>query len=360
MILAAVFEFLARNWALVAIVFTIALLVLIPTYVFLRYVPIALNIMRSTRELPLGRNPLDFERLLGEPITFTAFDGLRLSGMMIRAAADVPRRGMIVFAHEYCSDMYSCARYCRPLRDAGYDIFTFDFRGHGQSDCDQGYTPRQWISEREVYDLRGAIAHVEDWLRRRGYPVEIGLMGVSRGACASILLAAENRDIRALVCDGAYSTDNCVEYFMKRWAYIFASVRVVYENHHPAFWRVLRWVMMRFAQRDFGCKLPSVRLALMRMAPRPIAFVHGERDSYLPIEQGRLLYAVAPQPKFFWAAPGAKHNQAVVLHPEKYAQLTTEFFDRYLARVAGFEPLPVPPQSVSVDPVPATQTVDRA
>lgn len=325
-------EVLQRNWALVVIASTVVILLVVPALVIMKYVRISLNIMRTTKP-PLSRNPLDFARLVGEPVDFTAYDGLQLSGVLIRANRDVPRRGMIVFAHEFCSDMYSCARYCRPLHEVGYDVFAFDFRGHGESDNDEDYSPRQWVSDREIADMRGAIAWVSDWLERHQYAREIGLLGISRGACAGILAAEENPDISVIVSDGAFSTDRTIEHFMKRWAYIFAKVRIVYENHHPAFWKFLRWSMMHFARREFRCTFPSVRKAIKRMTPRPMLFIHGEKDSYLPVEQSRLLYALASQPKHLWIAPGARHNQAAVLHAELYAKLTVGFFDRYLARL---------------------------
>lgn len=325
-----IYDFFARNWALAAIGSTIVVLVVIPTLVILKYVRISLNIMRTTKP-PLARNPLDFEPVAGEPVSFPAFDGLRLAGMIVPGNPDRPRRGMIVFAHEFCSDMQSCARYCRALLAVGYDVFTFDFRGHGSSAVEAGYTPRQWVTEREVYDMRGALAFVRSWLEERGLPTEVGVVGISRGACAAILAAEETPQVRALVADGAFSTDTTIEYFMKRWAYIFARVRVVYENHPPAFWRFLRWSMMHCARREFGCRFPSVRKAISRMAPRALLFIHGEKDSYLPVEQSRRLFALAGQPKFLWIAPGARHNQAAALHPERYAQITVSFFDRHLA-----------------------------
>ena len=329
---------LVRNWALVAMVTTVIILIILPILIVLKYVRISLNIMRSTKP-PLTRNPLDYSPLTGELVDFTAYDGLRLCGMIIHANPLVSRRGLVVFAHEFCSDMGSCARYCRPLQQAGYDVFTFDFRGHGQSEQDLGYTPRQWISNREIDDIRGALAFVEQWLEERNYPPEIGLFGISRGACAGIIAAAENRHIRVIVADGAFSTDRTIEYFMKRWAYIFAKVRFVYEHHHPAFWKFLRWSMMHFAKREFKSTFPSVRKAIMRMSPRPILFIHGERDSFLPVEQSRLLYALAAQPKHLWIAPGARHNQAAILHQKLYSSLTVSFFDQYLA---GIKPEPKP------------------
>ena len=329
-----IIDALLRNWAIVAISLTITTLVVLPILILLKYVRISLNIMRTTQP-PLTRNPLDYEKLTGEPVDFPAYDGLRLAGMMIPARKDVSRRGMIVFAHEFCSDMHSCARYCRPLVNIGYDVLTFDFRGHGQSPDQPDYTPRQWVSDREVDDMRGALAFAEEWLEHRGLPQEIGVFGISRGACAAIVVAAEDPRVKALVVDGAFSTDTSIEYFMKRWAYIFAKVRVVYENHHPAFWRFLRWTMMAIASREFKCRFPSVRKAIQRMTPRPMLFIHGEKDSYLPVEQSRLLYALAGQPKSLWIAPGARHNQAAVVHPAEYAALTTAFFDRHVGHVVS-------------------------
>jgi len=343
----SVVDALSRNWAIVAIASTIVTLCLVPALVIARYVRIAMNILRSTRP-PLARSPLDYARLEGEPLSFPAYDGLRLAGMLVRASPSRPRRGAVIFAHEYCSDMHSCARYCRPLREAGYDVFTFDFRGHGQSESEPGYTPRQWVTDRELHDMRGAVAYLDAWLERSGLPREIGLFGISRGACAAILVAAECPNVRAIVADGAFSTDRTIEWLMRRWAYIFARVRVVYENHPPDFWRFLRWAMLSCARREFGCTFPSVVKAIQRMKPRPILFIHGEKDSYLPVAQSRLLYALAGQPKYLWVAPGARHNQAAVVHPQLYARITVDFFDRHLA---ARPPAPGPVRTSPAEPV---------
>jgi pimeloyl-ACP methyl ester carboxylesterase len=328
-----VLDVLVANWALVVIASTITTLIVVPTIIILKYVRISLNIMRTTTP-PLSHGPLDYARPVGEPVSFPAYDGLPLAGMLIRAPRETPTRGLIVYAHEFCSDMHACARYCRPLQQAGYDILTFDFRGHGQSQAPPGYTPRQWITDRDLDDMRGAAAFAERWLTAQNRPPQFGVFGISRGACAAILIARENPNIATIVADGAFSTDTTIEYFMRRWAYIFARVRFVYENHPPVFWRFLRWSMMHFARREFRCRFPSVRKSIRRMSPRPMLFIHGERDSYLPVEQSRRLYALAPQPKYLWIAPDARHNQAVVRHPDAYRQITTAFFNRHLAGTA--------------------------
>lgn len=336
-------EYIARNWALVSMLLTVTFLVVTARLILRKYVRIMVNIIRDTPP-PFAMGPLDFERIDGERATFRAFDNLNLCGMFLYGDHGGRPKGMVIFAHEFSSDMYSCARYCRPLLAAGYDVFSLDFRGHGESSGEPGYQPRQWPSDREVSDMLGAIAYVEDWLERRGRPVEIGLFGISRGAGAAILAAQNNPAVRAIITDGAFSSDTTLESLMKRWAYIFAKVRFVYENHPPQFWRFLRWLLMRECRRTLKCTFPSVRKSLRRMAPpKAMLFIHGERDSYIPVEQSQLLYEQAPGPKSLWVVPEAKHNQSVVVRPDYYASRTVAFLDEHLARPiteAGDEPGP--------------------
>jgi pimeloyl-ACP methyl ester carboxylesterase len=333
LVLAGAWEIISHNWALSSILLTLLLLVVIPTLILAKYVRICLNIISDT-EPPLSMSQLCFDRLPGEERDFYATDGVRLRGIFMHPPPDVPRRGLVLFAPEFKSDRHSCARYCRPLIEAGYDVFSFDFRGHGQSAHEEGYTPRQWASDREHADILGAIGYLEHWLEEMGRPPEIGVFGISRGACAAIVAAADRASIRAVITDGAFSSDRTLEHLMKRWAKIFAKVRIVYENHPPEFWRFLRWCLFLTCRVKFRCVYPSVRKTLMTLSPRPMLFIHGERDSYIPVQQSRMLYALGPQPKFLWIVPGAKHNQSVDVRPAEYARRTVEFFDRYLARRA--------------------------
>ncbi len=318
-----------RNWAALAIALTCLSLIVFVVLLLGKYVRICLNIFVDTPP-PLSMGPVDYLRLEGEIVRFRSFDGTSLRGMHLKASAGKPYKGTIVFCHEYGSDMYSCARYTRPLIDTGYDVFTFDFRAHGQSSSHPGYKPLQWPSDKELEDVLGACAYMESVLAGEGKPTQIGLFGISRGAGAGILAAASDPNIKALVCDGAFSTETTITALMKRWAYIFARVKLVYENHPDAFWKFLFWWMMRFAQPKLKRRFPSVRKALRDMQPRPVFFIHGQRDSYIRVDQTYLLYAEAPSPKYLWIAEGAKHNQAVILSPKPYAERTVAFFRRYL------------------------------
>jgi pimeloyl-ACP methyl ester carboxylesterase len=320
----------SRHWAALAIGLTCLSLVVFVVLLLAKYVRICLNIFVDTHP-PLAMGPLDFQPVHGEIARFRSFDGVSLRGMHLTTPNRAARKGTIVFCHEFKSDMYSCARYARPLIEAGFDVFTFDFRGHGDSSCTRDYRPLQWPSDREVEDVLGACAYVESMLAAEGRPTRIGVFGVSRGAGAALLAAASDPNIAAIVCDGAFSTSETLAALMKRWAYIFATVRLVYENHPDAFWRFLAWLLMRFAQPKLHRHFPSVRKALMDMQERPIFFIHGRRDSYIRTDQAELLLEAAPAPKYLWIVEDAKHNQSVITQPRQYAARTIAFFRKYLA-----------------------------
>jgi len=322
---------MARNWALTSIIATIVLLVVICLLVIGKYVRIALNILQET-PLPLAMKVRDFRPIAGEDVEFWAADGIRLRGTIIlRPNRSTPPRGMIVFAPEFKNSRETAARYCRALWEAGYDLFAFDFRNQGESAEESGYTPRQWPSDREISDIRGAFAFIEDWLRQHGRPIEYGLFGTSRGAGAGILAAAHRPNVKAIVSDSGFSPDRVLEHYFRHYAEVFATFEVLYRNHPPEFWRFLRWCVFAACRWKFGCSYPSVQKALGGMRPRPILFIRGARDSYINESQSRLLYAVAPQPRFLWIVPSAKHNQAVVVAPSEYGRRTVEFFDFFLA-----------------------------
>jgi len=340
-------RWIGQNWAALAIAATCLSLLVFVTLLLAKYVRICLNIFVDTHP-PLSMGPLDFRRLEGEQVRFRSFDGTSLRGMHLDTPNRAGRKGTIVFCHEFGSDMYSCARYARPLIDAGFDVFTFDFRGHGESSCPGRYRPLQWPSDKELGDVLGACAYVESALEAEGLPPRVGVFGVSRGAGAALLAAATDPNIRVVVCDGAFSTDTTIIALMKRWAYIFARVKLVYENHPESFWKALLWLLMRFGQPKMGCRFPSVRKALRDMQPRPILFIHGQKDSYIREEQTRLLYELAPEPKYLWIVENAKHNQSVIVRPREYAARTIAMFRKYLAEEAVDERQIASPASAEV------------
>lgn len=324
--------------------------------IFRRYVRIALNILDDYSPLPENGNGNGYGLARGEEMCFRASDGHRLQGVLMRRRGGGAPRGMVIFAHEFGSVRDSCMRYCESLLDAGFDLFSFDFRGHGRSAPETGYRPRHWTSDREKADMLGAIAHATSWLEEQGRPRTVGLFGISRGAGAAILAADESPDVRAIVVDGAFSSDTLIEYMLKRFATTFARIQVVARNHPPVVWRVLRWMLFRDCARRFNCRFPSLRRVVPRLKETPILFIHGERDSYIPVAQSEELHRLAQGPKELWIIPGAKHNQGALTAPREYARRIAAFYEAHLAapaaRPAGAATVrfQLPPITAGVEP----------
>ena len=246
--------------------------------------------------------------------------------MLVRGRGLQSGQATIIFCHEFGATKNSCLRYCNGLLDAGFDIFTFDFRNHGNSSHQLDYTPRQWPTEKEVGDVLGACAFVKS-LYSQGQP--IGLFGISRGGGAGIIAAGQTDVIQAIVTDGVFSTDWVVETNVERWAEIFVRTHVLYRRVRQVR-RFFRWMLIHVAEVKLKCRFPSVRKVAKKMAARPIFFIHGKKDSYVRAEQANRFYEQAQEPKFLWIVPKAGHNQAVEVAGRLYSRRVLAFFEQYL------------------------------
>lgn len=62
---------------------------------------------------------------------------------------------------------------------------------------------------------------------------------------------------------------------------------------------------------------------------RPMLFIHGDADSYVPYTMLRPLYDAKPQPKEMWIAPDSQHARAFRDHPDEYTNVVKCFLDKY-------------------------------
>ena len=318
---------LAQHWLTLVLVGVATAAVIAFLSMLARYLRLAVNMFLDI-PLPMTANLNDYTPPEGEITSFPSRDGHMLRGMFIERPAGVSDRGTIIFCHEYASDMLSAGRYARALVDAGYTVFTFDFRGHGQSAIPPHYEPRHWPSHHEVNDVLAALAYVKT--RREIRRTGVGIFGISRGASVAAIAAALNPAVRCLVLDGTFSTDYSIEELMRRWAEIFAE-RVGSATHPDFVYRFFRAMTLFYVELKCRCRYPSTRKALTALGPTPALFISGERDTYVRPEQTRTLYAAKPGEKDIWICPDAKHNQAVATDPKTYADKIASFFDRHLA-----------------------------
>ncbi|MCD4686395.1 MAG: lysophospholipase, partial [Anaerolineae bacterium] len=149
--------------------------------------------------MPLMRrrepDPPDHPRDHGLPcddVTFTSRDGLQLGGWWLPAES---AWGTVIMCPGQNGSMDKDVPQALPLHCAGFNVLMFDFRAHGRS---EGETVT--IGALEQADLFGAL----DYLAAEYDITRVGVLGLSMGAGVTLMVAAQDTRIVALVVDGAY------------------------------------------------------------------------------------------------------------------------------------------------------------
>ncbi len=238
--------------------------------------------------------------------------------------------GVLVYCHEFLSDRWSYLPYIDHLRDVGYDIFSFDFRNHGESESQPDYEPLQWVSDREVRDLRGALRYLRS--RPDRDPAGFGLFGVSRGGTAALFAAADEPDVWGVITDGAFPTRGTMVPYIVRWAEIYVPAEWLRSLMPHWVYEILAWIARRSSERRLGCRFQNVESAVSRLAPRPWLMIHGLRDAYIGPDIARSLFAYGDGPKDLWLVADAKHNRCRQTEPVAYAERVLAFLAAYAPR----------------------------
>ncbi len=235
------------------------------------------------------------------PVDFVAEDGVTLRGWWL------PRAGtdrVVIASTGHRGLKTDLLGIGSGLWRAGNNVLLYDFRGCGESDL----VPLS-VGFHEQRDLRAAVRYA----RARVAGARLGLMGYSMGAALSLLVAAEDDGILAVVADSAFATLSDVVAAAYGRRRLPASPLIGLSDRYNG-WR-------------YGYRYGALRPidAVGQLAPRPLLIIHGSQDNVTPVEHAHRLYAAAGEPKELWIAKGVQHCGAY-------------FFDRehYVARIAAF------------------------
>lgn len=258
----------------------------------------------------------------GELIKFTSTDGKLLHGSYFHTTA-TKRLGILVFSHEYLANRWSFQVYADGVREAGFDVFAFDYRNHGDSEDDTSHPSLPWLTDREVMDLEAAL----DYLRSRPDYDQMGvaLMGVSRGGSTSLAMASKRSDVWAVITDGAFPTVGTLMPYMIRFAELYVRLGFIVKRLPHFVYRFVAYRGLIYAQKKYGCEFLNLESMIGRISPRPWLAIHGLSDNYITPEVARRMFQIGREPKELWMVPKAKHNRSQQLFPEEYRKRITEF-----------------------------------
>jgi fermentation-respiration switch protein FrsA (DUF1100 family) len=233
------------------------------------------------------------------PMEFQAADGTGLFAWFMPARGEA--RGTILYLHGNAQNISTHFHNVAWMPAAGFNVLALDYRGYGGS---QGEPTLEGVQLDIDAAMRALLA------RPDVDPARIIIFGQSLGGALAIHYAAHSDyrgNVRAIVVDSAFSDyrrivrDKAASFFLT-WPFQWLLPQTVDNNFSPA---------------------ASVRA----VAPIPLLFIHGERDSVVPLEHSKRLYARAAEPKELWVVPDAGHIQAV-RHKDVRRRLT-EFLRRH-------------------------------
>lgn len=231
---------------------------------------------------------VDYPNLGAEDLVVEGTSGARLTGRLFRGRT----KATVVLVHGYGGNQDEMLPIAESLHDAGFTVFTYDQRGCGGSSGDITF------GAREQDDLISVVDHL---VTRSDVDAEkIGVFGFSMGGASTILAAARDQRIKAVVADSAWSD-------VRRW--LRPSVRDVFVHPRDPF----SALSLKLAEHRIGIDLDALRPvdAIARLSPRPILLIHGTADEAVWPAESERNFEAAANPKELVLVPDVEHGGTV-------------------------------------------------
>jgi len=247
---------------------------------------------KDVHELPIG------------DVSFYNRRGNLISGWLAIHSPMVP---VIILTHGTPGNRVSMIQRAAFLYNHGYNVLLFDFQSYGRS---QGTISTLGMVESE--DILAAIDYLHA-LPDTAHS-KIGVLGLSMGATAAALAAANTHAISALVLESCPVDATRVPGDVPDDAAREADKQVV--------------------EKVYGVDITKARpIDVVGNLPEHPAlfFINGDADNTTPLSGMQELFQTAGDPKQFWVVPTADHAQSFDVDTTGYIAKVDTFFDTYLS-----------------------------
>ncbi|KGH88688.1 alpha/beta hydrolase [Oenococcus oeni] len=244
----------------------------------------------------------------GERVTIKN-DGLKLDAYYLPAGKATNKTVIII--HGFRRNKTGMKAYTDMFANLGYNTLTVDNRGHGKS---QGhYVGFGWLDKGDV----------EAWIRyliSKNKNVEIVPFGISMGGATVAMMSGDSlpSNVKALIEDSGYTS---VE------AEITYEAKAMYNLPQKPFVSTVSLISKLFAGYSYT---EASSIKQVEKNTRPMLFMHGGADSYVPTKMVYQLYNADKDPeKQLWIAPNSGHVQGFGDHPSAYTAQIKKFLNLY-------------------------------
>lgn len=226
--------------------------------------------------------------------------------------AEVRTTDTVIIAHGYKGNGETMSSYARMFHELGYNVLLPDNRAHGSSAGK--YITFGWL------DRLDYLNWIDKIIEKNGRNSRIVLFGVSMGGATVEMVSGETlpEQVRAIIADCGYSNiGDELSYLLKR------------TFHLPKYPFVPAVNLINHRRQGFDLKSVS-SVDQLKKNTRPIFFIHGEKDVYVPAEMLNENFVATSAPKEKWLVPNATHAESFWINPEEYKQHVDAFLDEYL------------------------------
>ncbi|HWG57883.1 MAG TPA: alpha/beta fold hydrolase [Candidatus Acidoferrales bacterium] len=227
---------------------------------------------------PRSPAAVELDVMMGHPstVSFTAPDGSQRDGWFFPGLRGAP---VIIICHGYGSQRADIATLATALQEHEYNVYMFDFSGHGEN------TRMTTLGYRERDELRAAMQSLAS--RDDIDPHRIGLWGTDLGGYVALEVAATDKRVGAVAVDDPFDDPRDM-----------VQIQVAHSGLGAL--PFVNWACdfgFRMMNYSFRKEPPvSSRLALAPAIPK--LFIESDDRPELAAETLRI-YSKAPQPKEF-------------------------------------------------------------
>lgn len=237
--------------------------------------------------------------------------GERHHALYFRADSANGRTVVLVHGYKDCAVkfLYLGRMYHRDLK---YNVVMPDLHGHGLSDGDD--IQMGWKDRLDV--KRWTEMAAETFADSLGKATVV-VHGVSMGAATSMCLSGEELPeyVRCFIEDCGYTS-----------AWDEFAMQLKEQFSLPAFPLMYSTSLLCKIVHgwSFGEASPVNQVARCR---RPMLFIHGDRDTFVPFSMLRQLYDAKPGRKEMWITKGTEHAASYLDYPQEYTERVSRFLN---------------------------------
>ncbi len=251
----------------------------------------------------------EFCALPREDVVLTAPDGAKLIGRVL--IPEHPNGRTMLLCHGARSSGLGEYRFMAPyLYKNGYTLVIPDHRGCGESDGKyMGYG---------THESKDTFL----WLRyaKERFPENrIFLLGISMGAATVLMMSnhLEDTAVKGVIADCPYTS---------AWDEFSYQIHTSFHLPDFPFLHICDLYSRLFCGYGFKAASP---LDAVKCAEKPILFIHGAADDFVPTFMQDILFDACPTEKEKLTVEGAVHARSYYTNPEAYNAALLQFMEKY-------------------------------